>query len=93
MLHDHSQDSRLQPVPIAIVVFGYGDEIRAKEDPSHLRQREQLLRQRRSPRRLLIGEIRSPRGNHRAAREEFQGCRVRRLLGLNEHRWLRQQGG
>ena len=89
MLHDRGQDRRLQLRPVAVAVLCDGDEIRGEKNAGHFRQGEQPLGKRRSRRRARIGKIRRSRFHHSAAGQELQRGRIRRLLGLNEHRGLR----
>ena len=59
--------------------------VAAVEDLGHAADREEPQGQGRARGRLGIGEIRRALLHHRAPRQEFEGRRVRRGFGLDEH--------
>ena len=91
MLHDRRQHRRLQLAPVAVLGLCHGDEIGAEKDAADLGKLKQPLGERRARGRAAFRKIRGSGFHDGAAGQEFQRRRVRRLLGLNEHRRLRER--
>ncbi len=84
MFHDGAEDHRLELLPFA-GALGHGDEIGAEEHAADAGDAEQPLGERRLRRLFGVAQIERAVFQHRLAGQEFQGRRVRRRFGLDEH--------
>src|SRR5690625_43286 len=85
VLHDYAEDARLEQKPLALIVLADRDESVTEENPGYAVDLEQPPRERRALGFFLRRKAGSAFRHHRAAGQELESRRVRRLLGLNEH--------
>ena len=86
-LGDDAQHRRLELAPFA-AVLGHRNEVGGEEHAADAGQLHQRLGERRSLRLGGVARLEGAGFEHRAARQEFEGRRVGRRLGLDEHRRL-----
>src|SRR5499427_8152253 len=84
MLHDGAEDCRFDVLPLGIR-FRYRDEVATEKHAGDARNAEQPLGKRRFRRISRARDVKGAVGQHRATRQEFQGCGIWRRFGLNEH--------
>src|SRR5271169_6392276 len=84
MLHDGAEDHRLELLPLARVL-GHGDEIGAEKHAADAGNTEQPLRERRSPGLFGVAQVERSTFEHSLPGQEFQGRRIWRRFGLDEH--------
>src|SRR5262245_43289676 len=84
MLHDGTEDRRLEMLPFALAL-GYADEVRAEKHAGDPVDLEQPRCQRRAFGSLACAKLQGAVAEHRPARNEFQRGRVRRRFGLDKH--------
>ena len=87
MFHDAAQDGRLENLPVQARLFCDGHEVGAEEHPLDAFDREQPLGQGRRRSGIDAGEIHRALFHDHAARQELEGRRVGRLLGLDKQTW------
>src|SRR5262249_11791816 len=84
VLHDDAKDRGLELLPFA-VGLGDGDEIGAEKYPGDPCDLEQAFGQRRLRGRFLVAHVERAARQHGPSRQEFERCRIRGRLGLDEH--------
>jgi hypothetical protein len=85
MVHDCGERLGLEVRPVGVFCLGDRDEVRSEEDVAHAVDAEQRGRQRRGRRLVDRDELVGRRRRDILAGQEFQGGRVGRGLGLDEH--------
>src|ERR1700722_14351042 len=84
MFHGCAENHRLKLLPLA-GALGHGDEIGAEEHAADTENAEQPFRQRRLRRLIGVADFKRAVVEDWATGQEFEGRRIRRRFGLDEH--------